>query len=166
MSLGPSAAGRSARHYSPRWLRTVPAVCSLHLHRNPQLGSALARMLQHPGLSPTLTGLTSGVSPPKAQIVQVPCVYRFHHSGLAPSAGPYDFRLPAPSWLLTAGQAMKPLRGCSQTVAAIGLLPWCCDRKSLTKQHPNNAGRPRITPNEAHVASGCGQRSARLFDID
>ena len=39
--------------------------------------------------------------PPKAQIVQVPCVYRFHHSGVARCAGNTYLHLLAPSWLLT-----------------------------------------------------------------
>lgn len=34
----------------------------------PGLGSALARMSEHPGLSPTLTGFTSGVSPRRLKL--------------------------------------------------------------------------------------------------
>ena len=47
------------------------------------LGSALARARCCPGRSPTLTGVTRRVSPAGLKLFQVPCVYRFHHSGMS-----------------------------------------------------------------------------------
>ena len=47
------------------------------------LGSALARAWCCPGRSPTLTGVTRRVSPAGLKLFQVPCVYRFHHSGMS-----------------------------------------------------------------------------------
>jgi hypothetical protein len=44
-------------------------------------GSALARTLARPGRSPNLTGFTFGVSSGGLKLLQVPCVYQFHHSG-------------------------------------------------------------------------------------
>lgn len=75
------------------------------------LGSALAQTFACPGRSPNLTGFTFGVSSGGLKLLQVPCVYQFHHSGWyrsLPSPFSPDYcracsnctaRL-APSWLL------------------------------------------------------------------
>ena len=75
------------------------------------LGSALARTLARSGRSPNLTGFTFGVSSGGLKLLQVPCVYQFHHSGWLdslPSPFSPDYRRAcsnctarlAPSWLL------------------------------------------------------------------
>ena len=68
-------------------------------------------------------GLHFGRFPPKAQIVQVPCVYRFHHSGVVlntlktPTSIYWRLAGPWPSSLATKLQL-----GCPQTVVTIDLL--------------------------------------------
>ena len=68
-------------------------------------------------------GLHFGRFPPKAQIVQVPCVYRFHHSGVVlntlktPTSIYWRLAGPWPSSL-----AAKLQLGCPQTVVTIDLL--------------------------------------------
>ena len=68
-------------------------------------------------------GLHFGRFPPKAQIVQVPCVYRFHHSGVVLNA----LKTPTSIYWRLAGPwpsslAAKLQLGCPQTVVTIDLL--------------------------------------------
>ena len=68
-------------------------------------------------------GLHFGRFPPKAQIVQVPCVYRFHHSGIVLNA----LKTPTSIYWRLAGPwpsslAAKLQLGCPQTVVTIDLL--------------------------------------------
>ena len=68
-------------------------------------------------------GLHFGRFPPKAQIVQVPCVYPFHHSGVVLNA----LKTPTSIYWRLAGPwpsslAAKLQLGCPQTVVTIDLL--------------------------------------------
>ena len=113
----------------------MPAVCSLHL---PGLavrawlgvGSDAAASRAFADFD----GRHFGRFPPKAQIVQVPCVYRFHHSGVVlntlktPTSIYWRLAGPWPSSLATKLQL-----GCPQTVVTIDLVTRWRKQRRLDK---------------------------------
>ncbi len=89
LRLSPPPLGNRRRSWSGARLHPgLAAVGARRLLSTPSrpgggLGSALARARCCPGRSPTLTGVTRRVSPAGLKLFQVPCVYRFHHSGMS-----------------------------------------------------------------------------------
>ena len=102
--------------------------------------------------------------PPKAQIVQVPCVYRFHHSGVVlntlktPTSIYWRLAGPWPSSL-----AAKLQLGCPQTVVTIDLVTRWRKQRRLDKTDFKSAVSTsfttgaRQTLSQAHRQGGpCG----------
>ena len=77
-----------------RRLLSTPSVESVETSSSAWLGvgsasarcRTLVRIGHRPGRSPNLTGFISGVSTGGLKLPQVPCVYRFHHSGMPTTA--------------------------------------------------------------------------------
>jgi hypothetical protein len=98
------------------------------------LGSALARMPEHPGLSPTLTGFTSGVSPRRLKLfkslVSTDFTTRALHNALEHTL------LSAGSYLAPDHQG-EPLNYTLDTrnpLSPLSFRPGGTSRKGLTKQ--------------------------------
>lgn len=126
------------------------------------LGSALARTLARSGRSPNLTGFTFGVSSGGLKLLQVPCVYQFHHSGWLdslPSPFSPDYRRAcsnctarlAPSWLLAVQETNT---GCIPEGMETCAIPSFAGH-SLTKKRLDKGGFKCFFP---AIRRGCGGR--------
>ncbi len=126
------------------------------------LGSALARTLARSGRSPNLTGFTFGVSSGGLKLLQVPCVYQFHHSGWLdslPSPFSPDYRRAcsnctarlAPSWLLAVQETNT---GCIPEGMETCAIPSFAGH-SLTKKRLDKGGfKSLASTNSAMDAAG------------
>jgi hypothetical protein len=90
----------------------VPAVCSLHLPgRGAWAWLGVGAVAEASRAFADFDGLHLRGFPRRAQIVQVPCVYQFHHSGMTWNVKPYTTFPPhlARDGSMTAGGAFDEL---------------------------------------------------------